>query len=212
MITVVTLCPGHDFRMSVAIQVRNFDVVRARSPDEVARPRVDGGIPVRQRVLIPFHPVFGIPLGDEEVVVAVTVHIHEFRIAAPPARWGDFMPGPVGVAIPNQRAFLTARDDDVGMPVSVDVTYDFDVRVERTVRVDDEVLESESRHAEDSSRQWGSSGNLRSIRDLLWRVFPEQLNPGYGKGREIALTTFKIGRDSSGNYAADWVAWIMALM
>ncbi len=124
-----------DLARTVGVEVAHADVVGAWGADDVPPPRVHSRVAFRQGVLVPLQAVVRVPLGDQEVRVAVAAHVHQPGVAAPLARLGDDVPPPRRGLVPDQRPVVAAGGDDVGNAVSGDVPGRLYVGVPRALGV-----------------------------------------------------------------------------
>jgi len=138
---LLALLTRDDLQLPVAIDIGNADVMGPRGADLVAPPVPGRRVAVRERVLIPFHSVIRVPVGDDEIEVAVAVHVDEPGVAAPLAGRGDLVSAQVDQVVPDQRPAGAAGHDQLIPAVAVQVPDRLDVGVLGSIGVNDHVFE-----------------------------------------------------------------------
>src|SRR5690606_4988783 len=124
--------------------VADLDVVRSAVADEVLAPGGRGRIAARTRILVPPHGgALEEALRDDEVEIAVAVHVGDLHVGREPSSgWDDREASPLRIAVPVEPVPIPAApDDDIGEAVAVEVSDAFAVGLERRIRVDELVLE-----------------------------------------------------------------------
>jgi hypothetical protein len=140
MISVCPLRARHNFEMSISIDITHLNVMRTGTSDDMVPPHIRRWIPRWTRILVPLQPVVRIPLRDQNIKVAVPVHIGQLGIGTPLARRCDNVPIPVWTIVPDQGPPVAASHHDINETISVNISNGFDVWILRGFRVNDQML------------------------------------------------------------------------
>jgi hypothetical protein len=116
----------------------------AWAADDMTLPWVGSWIAPGQWVLVPFYAIVRLPIRDEDIAIAIAIHIDNLRIATPIPHRSYNVFGPIGVLIPNQRPTSATRDDHLSDTISVNIPHSLNMRVHWAVSVNNNMLKLDS--------------------------------------------------------------------